>query len=238
MKSPICAGTVVFRFRLGNETGAKCRLQRRAFEQPLEQGSSQCTPTAGAKLHQIVERRAGARVDRDGGGAVKQPRACERGQVEDLIADRNAAAKRFAKSRAGGIRRREDFGSENRRPGRFAEDTQLRRLGSFVSSSLAGRSHRSTSAPTRVEVLFQIPPAVHVIPLQRRTALERLTGRPDDGAAFEHECHRVGDMHRLRGIGGNRLLERRRIRAMCAHTSCAAKRRRARSRRSWRRKRR
>src|SRR5208283_3581415 len=94
---------------------------------------------------------------------------------------------------------------------RFALDTQLVQRGSLVTSGGKG------SLMGWVEMLRQAPPASRVIRLQRRTALERAASRLDHRAALEHECHRVGDVHGLRGVGGDRLLESLRIGPVAAH---------------------
>ena len=62
----------------------------------IEQGAPHRTPNAGTALHQRVERGQAACINALGRLAGEQVRSAERAQIDDLIADRHAAAKRFA----------------------------------------------------------------------------------------------------------------------------------------------
>src|SRR5690606_12934877 len=72
------------------------------------------------------------------------------------------------------------------------------------------------SALLRVEMLVYTLPAFEIVALQLRR-FQCLARRYDDCTRFEHECHRIDDVIRLRGIGATGLLECGAVRAMPRH---------------------
>ena len=164
----------IFRFRLRNEATLQCRLQRRAFEQSLEhRAPRKRSPTFRTELHQIIERRTRACAHRVCRVAAEAPGSLHGGKVEDLIADRNSAAKLFARVLADETRQSADFESENRRP------RILCRCHPALAIRVVRRirlAHRSDFSAGSGQSAFSVLPAIHVIPLQRRTALSAWRG--------------------------------------------------------------
>ena len=90
-------GKRVFRQRLGHEAAFEGGLVLRSLEQPVEHGVAKRTPGGGPELHQPVELRAGAGGHR-GASRLVEPEGdgAEKAQVQHLIPDRDAAAKRLS----------------------------------------------------------------------------------------------------------------------------------------------